>query len=302
MKRTILLLCMLLLLSGCGDGECHHSWEPATCEKPITCALCGQTQGEAAGHSWKAADCVNPEKCGNCEATKGEPLGHMWKTPTCTEPAVCQVCAAVGQQALGHDYTEATYQAASICRVCGHSAGDPLTPKFEAYPLTTILPEMGQKFNYHTGCYTPGYSTVGSLWWEDYRVFAGDDTHEALEGYEWHMVTLRIEFSDRNAYKYGFIVQPALDDYYWYAAETENGYDDRFTVNFNGVLYEDCLRANGQPQLSNWVDNTCTYTATYAWRVPVGYDGHLILLLPSGEDAGQLLESGDDRVLVFKFA
>ena len=143
---------------------------------------------------------------------------------------------------------------------------------------------------------------MGKLWWEDYQVFAGDETHEALEGYEWHRVTLKITFSDRNAYKYGFIVQPALDDYYWYSAETENGYDDRFTVNYNGILYDQCLRANAQAQLSPWENNSCTYTATYAWRVPVGYDGHLILLIPAGTDVSELLESGDEGILVFKFA
>lgn len=254
------------------------------------------------GHSWKAADCENPETCMDCGATRGEALGHTWQAASCIAPAVCSVCSATGEEALGHTLSAPNFQAPACCLVCGHSEGDVLTPKFAEYPIQIITPQMGQEFFYETGCYTPGYTTVGTLWWEDHQVFAGDETHETLEGYEWHRVTLKITFYDRNAYKFGFIVQPALDDYYWYAAETENGYDDRFTVNYHGILYDQCLRANTQAQLSAWENNSCTYTATYAWRVPVGYDGHLILLLPAGGDVSELLQSGDERLLVFKIA
>lgn len=254
------------------------------------------------GHSWKAADCENPETCMDCSATRGEALGHSWQGASCIAPAVCTVCSATGEEALGHTLGAPNFQAPAACQVCGHSEGECLTPKFEEYSVKVIIPEMGQEFDYETACYTPGYTTTGILWWEDYKVFDGDENHEVIEGYQWHMVTLKIQFSDRNAYKYGFVVQPALDDYYWYSAETENGYDDAFTVSFHGILYDQCLRANSQAKLSEWKDNTCTYTATYAWRVPVGYDGHLILLLPAGADASQLLESGDDSILVFKFA
>lgn len=304
MKRMVTALCLMLLLSlaGCGKKDCVHQWTPATCDQPVTCALCGEVMGEAAGHSWKAADCEYAETCMDCKATRGEALGHTWQAATCTDAAVCTVCNAIGEAALGHTFSAPNYQAPSCCLVCGHSEGQALTPKFEAYPVAVILPQMGQEFSYETSCYTPGYTTTGTLWWEDYRVFDGDETHQAVEGYQWHTVTLKITFSDRNAYKFGFIVQPALDDYYWYAAETENGYDDAFIVNFNGILYDQCLRANTQATLSKWENNTCTYTATYAWRVPVGYDGHLILLLPAGADASQLLESGDESILVFKFA
>ncbi len=254
------------------------------------------------GHSWKAADCENPETCMDCSATRGEALGHTWQAASCIAPAVCSVCSATGEEALGHTLSAPNFQSPACCLVCGYSEGECLTPKFQEYPVQVIVAQMGQQFPYETACYTPGYTTIGTLWWEDHQVFEGDAEYEAIEGYQWHRVTLKITFSDRNAYKYGFVVQPALDDYYWYAAETENGYDDRFTVNYNGILYDQCLRANSQATLSEWKDNTCTYTATYAWRVPVGYDGHLILLLPAGADVTQLLENGDESLLIFKFA
>ena len=303
MKRFLLLLgLMALMLTACDNQACIHQWAPATCDKPITCALCGETQGAAVGHSWMAADCDSPETCMHCSATRGESLGHSWQGATCIAPAVCTVCSAAGEEPLGHTFSAPDFQNPPCCLVCGHSEGDCLLPKFEEYPVKIIIPEMGQEFAYKTACYTPGYTTIGTLWWEDYKVFTGDEAHEALEGYEWHQVRLNIRFSDRNAYKFGFIVQPGLDDYYWYSAQTENGYDDAFTVNFHGELYDQCLRANGQPVLSKWENNSCVYTATYAWRVPVGYDGHLILLLPAGGDVTELLQSGDERILVFKFA
>lgn len=301
MKKIILLLliCGLLCLAGC--GECEHQWSEATCETPKTCTLCGATEGEALGHSWTDADCEHAKTCTVCEKTEGDPLGHAWQAATCTEAKLCTVCEAVEGEPLGHDLQPANYQDPATCSVCGYTEGECLEPKFAQYPVSVIQTEMGVEYDYETACYIAGYTTVGKLWWEDYRVFASDETHEAVEGYEWHTVTVHIRFEDRNAYKFGFIVQPALDDYYWYEAETENGYTDVFTVSYYGVLYDQCLRANSQGSYSEWVDNTCTFTATYAWRVPVGYDGHLVLFYNAAKDAGDLLESGDETILVFRF-
>ena len=51
MKKLALLVlvCTLLLLSGCG---CEHEWKEATCTAPKTCTLCQEVEGEALGHTW----------------------------------------------------------------------------------------------------------------------------------------------------------------------------------------------------------------------------------------------------------
>lgn len=301
MKRiiTLLLLLALLCLSGC--GECEHQWQDANCEHAKTCALCGITEGEALGHSWQAADCVTAKICAVCEKTEGEALGHTWKSADCVTAKTCTVCLVTDGEPLGHAMQPANYQAPATCVACGVTEGACLVPEFTQYPVNVITVQLGVKYDYKTACYIQGHTTVGKLWWDDYQVFTSDETHEAVEGYEWHSVTVRIAFSDKDARKYGFVVQAALDDYYWYSAQTENGYTDQFAVSYNGVVYDQCLRANGYGSVSEWVDNTCTYTATYAWRVPVGYDGHLILFYNAAEDPGELLESGDESILVFRF-
>ena len=62
----------------CGDSKVEHdtnatghSWQDATCTTPKTCAVCGETEGEALGHSFM--DCVC-ERCGTIGGTCGENL------------------------------------------------------------------------------------------------------------------------------------------------------------------------------------------------------------------------------------
>ena len=302
MKKFAMLLLLIGLLCLAGCGECEHEWRFADCENPKTCAMCGLTEGEALGHKYQEPDCENPKTCTVCNHTEGEALGHSWKDADCLTAKTCTVCAATEGDAKGHTMTQANYQAPATCTACGHTDGECLVPEFAEYNVNIITVEMGKQYNYLTECYIKGHTTVGKLWWEDYQVFASDENHEAVEGYEWHTVTVRIAFSDKDAQKYGFMVQPCIADYYWYSSETDNGYTDRFSVNFNGVTYDQCLLANGYGSVSDWVNNTCTYTATYAWRVPVGYDGHLILFYQYGQNLDELLANGDQNLLVFRFA
>lgn len=302
MKRIFALLLLLSMLSLNGCGECEHQWSDADCETPKTCTLCGETEGEALGHAWQVADCVTAKTCVVCKKTEGDPLGHGWLSANCTTPQTCTVCNVTEGDALGHRMLAANFQEPPICFDCGYTEGECLPPKFAEYPVEVITVQMGVEYDYQTVCYIYGHNTVGKLRWEDYRVFASDETHEAVEGYEWHSVTVRIVFSDRDAQKYGAVVQSALDDYYWYSAQSDNGYSDQFSVSYNGVLYDQCLRANGQGNVSEWEDGSFTYTATYAWRVPVGYDGHLILFYNASLNLVDALESGDESLLVFRFA
>lgn len=302
MKRNIALLLLALLLSLAGCNQCEHQWSDADCDTPKTCSLCGETEGDALGHAWQAADCVTAKTCVVCQETEGKPLGHGWKAADCLNPQTCTVCNVTEGEALGHRMLAANFQEPPICFDCGYAEGECLPPKYTQYPVEVINVQLGVEYDYHTVCHIYGHSTVGKLRWDDYQVFAGDDTYPAAEGYEWHRVTVRITFSDRNAKKYGVVVQSALDDYYWYLAQSDNGYTDSFTVSYNGTLYDQCLRANGQGSMSEWADDGFTYTATFAWRVPVGYNGHLILFYHTDADLEEALTQGDDSILVFRFA
>lgn len=300
--RAILLLCLMaavISLSGC--GECEHQWMEPSCEKAKTCARCGLTEGSFLGHEWRDATCVKARTCAVCGKTGGSALGHTWQDATCTEVKTCTVCNSTEGEPRGHDLKPANYQEAAQCVVCGHVEGEQLEAAYEAYPVDLIHVQLGVAYDYQTACYIEGHTTVGKLTWENYRVFASDESHEAVDGYEWHSVTVKIVFSDRDAQKYGFIVQSALDDYYWVASEEGNGYTDSFAVNYYGQLFEQCLMDNGAGAVSDWVDGACTYTAEFAWRVPVGYDAHLILFYNAALDLEDALENGNESLLVFRF-
>ena len=293
------VLMFLLCLTAC--GECQHDWKAATCEKAKTCSLCDAKEGVPLGHDWQAATCEAPKTCAVCKKTSGNTLDHTWKDASCTEAKTCTVCNATEGQPNGHNMKEANFQEPATCTTCGHTEGEPLDAAYESYPIEVIHAKIGMEYDYQTACYVKGHTTVGKLTWENYEVFASDETHEAMEGYEWHRVTVKIVFSDRDAQKYGFIVQSALDDYYWVHSENGNGYTDQFTVSYYGKQYDQCLMANSYGSISDWVDNSCTYTAEFAWRVPVGYDGHVILFYNAEKDLGEMLANGDETVLAFQF-
>ena len=40
------------------EDTCTHEWTDATCTAPKTCALCGETEGEALGHSYETGTCT----------------------------------------------------------------------------------------------------------------------------------------------------------------------------------------------------------------------------------------------------
>ena len=300
MKNMIMLLLVCLLwLAGC--GECEHQWGEAHCEAPKTCTLCGTVEGHALGHTWKDADCVTAKTCATCEKTEGTALGHTWQEATCTTVQYCTTCELEEGTALGHDFAAPNFQNPAICNTCGHTEGEVLPPAYDSFPVNVIYAQMGVEYDYIAACYVKGNTTVGKLSWENYEVFGSDETHEAADGYLWHRVTVKIVFSDKDAQRYGFIVQSALDDYYWVSSENGNGYTDSFTVSFHGQLYDQCLMANGYATVTDWVDGSCTYTAEFAWRVPAGYDAHLILFYNATVDLGEALHNGDDTVLVFRF-
>lgn len=126
MKKLIICIMAVLMAAGLSGCCLAHDWEEATCEKPKTCAKCGETEGEALGHVWEEATCTKAKACSVCGAEQGSPLGHSWKAATCTEAAACTVCGAAGEAALGHFWQEADCTRAKACRRCGGKEGEPL--------------------------------------------------------------------------------------------------------------------------------------------------------------------------------
>ena len=121
-KLLILLILCATLLAGCG---CDHQWQDATCTAPLTCALCGETEGESVGHSWTDATCETPKTCSTCGEAEGEPLAHSWTNATCEAPKTCSGCDKTEGEPLAHTFGEwAAVDAETeerTCSACGYA-------------------------------------------------------------------------------------------------------------------------------------------------------------------------------------
>ena len=124
MKRRICFLLMLafaLCLSACG---CEHAWTDADCVNPMTCSLCGKTEGEPLGHVWMAATCEAPKTCEVCNLTEGEAKGHDMTDATCEEAQYCKNCDLTEGEALGHAWLDATTETPKTCERCAVTEGE----------------------------------------------------------------------------------------------------------------------------------------------------------------------------------
>ena len=103
--------------------QCSHDYRDATCFRPATCKLCGETKGEALGHKWKAATCVTPKTCEVCDSTEGGLAAHNWREATCATPRRCTGCGATEGTVLEHSWKDATCAAPKTCANCGATEG-----------------------------------------------------------------------------------------------------------------------------------------------------------------------------------
>ena len=102
-----------------------HIWEPATCEAPETCKICGKTRGEKLDHEFE--EFYDGElRCSMCGQTACELGEHDWENATCTKPKTCRICGETEGSALDHEWIDATYDAPKTCRLCGATEGDVL--------------------------------------------------------------------------------------------------------------------------------------------------------------------------------
>lgn len=276
---AVMAIVMLLSMTACGGNEATptETTTPPTTESISVC--------EANGHTWTDATCEVAKTCSVCGETEGEALGHSW--------------------------ADANYQASKTCTVCGATEGEALTAAFDEHGLVINVTELDTEYDYVTACYSDETKqTVGKLMISNYRVFAGDETHPALDGYEWHAVTVTVRFDDENAWNYGASVQTCRENYYdivgWDESSTHLEAEKMFqyTVNFNGVDYTECLYEDGgEYTWSEWVDKACTCTFERYIRVPVGYDGIVLGFYDSAIEWGDgqyIFDIADENTLFFR--
>ena len=62
MKKKLIVIALVMLMTLSLAGCCKHQWQEATCGAPKTCALCGKTKGSPVGeHQWQEATCTEPK-------------------------------------------------------------------------------------------------------------------------------------------------------------------------------------------------------------------------------------------------
>lgn len=294
-----LTICFMLM--GCGH---EHAWTEATCTEPRTCGECSQTEGEALGHTWVDATCAEPKTCSVCGETEGEALEHTWVDATCSEAKHCSVCGVTEGNALEHTLTEANYQQAATCEVCGETVGEPLQADFEKFGIECNA-ELDTEYPFVIPCYnTAEYTTEGKITFSDYKVFESDDTHEALEGYEWRAISITTIFDDENAYNYGYSgFSPLSDDYYNSTDEIYNENTDTYTLNYNGTDYAD-VKFESDVLQNGWNDDIFTYQVRLFARVPKGYDGIVVTVVrynsATWNDDAPITDKIDENTVFFR--
>ncbi len=293
------VLAVCFMLTGCGHT---HTWSEATCTEPKTCNACGETEGEALGHTWADATCAKPKTCTVCGEVEGEAFAHTWVDTTCAEPKHCSICGETEGEPLEHTLTEANYQQAATCEVCGATLGEPLQADFEKFGLECDA-ELDTAYPFVIPCYdTTEYTTAGKITFSDYDVFESDETHEALEGYEWQAVTITTVFDDENAYNYGYSGFASLSEDY-YNTDTYNESTDTYTLNYNGTDYTE-VKSESEVLQNGWNDDIFTRQARIFFHVPKGYDGNVVTVIrynsATWDDDAPITDIIDDNTVFFR--
>ncbi len=285
-KNTCLILALAITifsLTGCGSSDTSAA-APATTETVQETA----PEPEVHEHEWVDATCTEPKTCATCGETEGEPLGHSWEDATYQKPKTCSVCGATEGEAIGAACDGITF--ASVNNVV--DMPNELTDEHDEYL---------DQFNY------------AKVWFENYKTFESDDTHEAKSGYEWKTVDMNIAIGDDTEY---------TDWYYWdgwgfgeyYTNEDIERDKDMgemwytFTVNYNNEEYpayakikEDTQRTEVGVDIPEFADKwgwsgefATHYVVTYECLVPQGFDGCYCFAYDANE-AYLAWEDFDDR-------
>ena len=75
--------------------ETHvHDWMEATCLAPMTCSICGVTEGDLGEHRYSNSTCTELATCEFCGKTTGDYADHYGNAGTCTQRQICLACGA----------------------------------------------------------------------------------------------------------------------------------------------------------------------------------------------------------------
>ncbi len=203
--------------------------------------------------------------------------------------------------ANGHKWLENTpnYQQAKTCEVCGATEGEPLMAKNEGMIFAKADTVTDMKMILDGD---PNKTNIAKVWFDNYRVFDSDETHEAKEGYEWRSVDLHIAIGDDSEYKkWSSCNESNFIGEYYQDNDWENG-GKNVTVNFNGkdyvcehvftVLNEERDVSNPEYKKFGWSgEKTYTFEYNESVLVPKGFDGIYV----GFQDATELeLKNGDN--------
>jgi len=200
-----------------------HKWTAATCTDPMTCSVCGATEGNALGHSfgeWEITtaptctqDGVQTRKCSACEETETETIAAKGHSMTLTA-AVAPTCTTTGNNAY---YT---------CGNCNKLFKDEAGTQ-ETTAENEILPVLAHS-----------YGVPVFTWAEDNTCKA---TYNCTVGGESTTVdcTISSVSEDASCTVPGKIVYTA-------------------TVNVGGINYTDTKTVTGETLGHKWTDATCT--------------------------------------------
>ncbi len=241
-RHYLLLICimavMAALLTAC--DTCDHKWVEASCETPMTCSICGktegeplghdwvdatcesaqictrcgQTEGEAPGHSWLAATCMHPKTCSVCGTIEGETADHTWIEATCVQPKHCSVCGLTDGGATAHQWIAANYDSPRTCSVCGVTEGKALTSYASGGKSFDFSLVQGANQDYQTITGYDNRTAYGTVSVVGYNKYFSDSTHAGREGYEWREISLEFRMDKPCRVMWGYTDSYAgLDEY-----------------------------------------------------------------------------------------
>lgn len=271
----------------------HTALAEATCTEPSVCGVCGEKVAEPLGHTALAeATCTNPSVCSTCGATLKKALGHAWTKATCVTPKTCSVCG-VQEGGLGkHEVSVgATYWRPSVCGVCGAPVGELLVPAFEQLGIS-INAFPGGTYDYSTGS-EAGNVTTGRAFFDRSSVVPHENGYSTVNG------QITIKFADNEARRRGAQIGYVLSDYYLagnFSSRKNNLSDGAiyyFSVDYDGTVYGDCYGtiqcSYEQPRITaNIVGPELWWTIDYKFYIPTGYDGCVICLMDTTQNASTL--------------
>ena len=194
-----------------------------------------------------------------------------------------------------HKWVDANYQEPMKCSVCGETIGEKLEADFDAKKIEPAFKE-GEPAEYRSITAEGQLDTAGTATITGTQVFKEDETHQAVDGYQWTIVNMVLSFSDEVSRKNGFDYNYLISDYYDIEGFTHSfiydeavGYNT-FKVSWYGKDYDQC-RVLVKTVSSEWEKSAEGYTKTVelTWNLllPEGYDGTVIGVRNSKIDIGE---------------